>query len=91
MSILSLSNDKLCNRDDTNCQIELPKENSDSEIIAIIGRKADVEKASKMIKAIEKELVSIVEEEVKIEVKLHQALIGAGGKRVKELQVSFLL
>ena len=42
-----------------------------------------------MIKAIEKELVSIVEEEVKIEVKLHQALIGAGGKRVKELQVSF--
>ena len=42
-----------------------------------------------MIKAIEKELVSIVEEEVKIEVKLHQALIGAGGKRVKELQVFF--
>ena len=73
-------------RDETNCQIELPKENSDSEIIAIIGRKADVERASKMIKAIEKELVSIVEEVVKIEVKLHQALIGAGGKRVKELQ-----
>ena len=73
-------------RDETNCQIELPKENSDSEIIAIIGRKADVERASKMIKAIEKELVSIVEEEVRIETKLHQALIGAGGKRVKELQ-----
>ena len=64
----------------------MPKENSDSEIIAIIGRKADAEKARKMIRDIEKDLVTIVEEEIKIEVKLHQALIGSGGKRVKELQ-----
>ena len=73
-------------RQATNCQIELPKENTDSEIIAIIGRKEDAEKARKMIRDIEKELVTIVEDEVKIEVKLHQALIGSGGKRVKELQ-----
>ena len=73
-------------REETNCQIELPKENTDSEIIAIIGRKADAEKARKMIRDIEKELVQISELEVKIETKLHQALIGAGGKRVKELQ-----
>ena len=64
----------------------MPKENTDSEIIAIIGKKADAEKARKMIRDIEKELVQISELEVKIETKLHQALIGAGGKRVKELQ-----
>ena len=78
-------------REATNCQIELPKEDTDSEIIAIIGRKQDAEKARKMIREIEKELVQIVEDEVKIETKLHQALIGAGGKRVKELQGKVIL
>ena len=41
-------------REATNCQIELPKQDSDSEIITIIGRKADAEKARKMIRNIEK-------------------------------------
>ena len=41
-------------RKETNCQIELPKENTDSEIITIIGRKADAEKARKEIRKIEK-------------------------------------
>ena len=74
-------------REETNCQIELPKENTDSENIAIIGRKADAEKARKMILDIEKELVQILELEVKIENKLHPALIGAlRYMPVKELQ-----
>lgn len=73
-------------RKETNCQIELPKEGDDSEIISIIGRKENAEKARKMIRNIEKELVQIEEETVVIETKLHQALIGAGGKGVKELQ-----
>jgi len=73
-------------RDETNCQIELPKQDSDSEIITIIGRKADAEKARKELRKIEKEHVEIEETTVKIETKLHQALIGAGGKGVKKLQ-----
>lgn len=73
-------------REATNCQIELPKEDTDSEIITIIGRKADCEKAQKEIRKIEKELGEIEETTVKIESKLHQALIGAGGKQVKKLQ-----
>lgn len=73
-------------REATNCQIELPKEDTDSEIITIIGRKADCEKAQREIRKIEKELGEIEETTVKIESKLHQALIGAGGKGVKKLQ-----
>lgn len=73
-------------RQETGCQIELPKEDTDSEIITIIGRKEDCEKARKEIRKIEKELGEIEEITVKIEIKLHQALIGAGGKSVKKLQ-----
>jgi len=73
-------------RDETSCQIELPKQDSDSEIITIIGRKADAERARKEIRKIEKDLVNIEEIQVKVETKLHQALIGAGGKAVKKLQ-----
>ena len=64
----------------------MPKENTGSKIIAIIGRKSDAEKAEKMIHDIGKELVENLELEVKIETCLHQALIGVDGKRVKELQ-----
>lgn len=73
-------------RKEFNCQIELPKENTDSEIITIIGRKDDAEKARKEIRKIEKDLGEIEEMQVKVETKLHQALIGAGGKGVKKLQ-----
>ncbi|CAG5097692.1 Oidioi.mRNA.OKI2018_I69.XSR.g15189.t1.cds [Oikopleura dioica] len=75
-------------REATNCQIELPKEDTDSEIITIIGRKADCEKAQREIRKIEKELGEIEEITVKIETKLHQALIGAGGKGVKNFKVT---
>ena len=44
-------------REDTDTKIELPSEASDSDVIAIIGRKENVFKARARILAIEKEMV----------------------------------
>lgn len=44
-------------REETNTQIELPTENSENEVIKITGRKEDCEKARKMIRKIESEMV----------------------------------
>lgn len=46
-------------REDTDTKIELPQENSDSDVIRIIGRKENVQKARARILAIEKDMVSI--------------------------------
>jgi polyribonucleotide nucleotidyltransferase len=45
-------------RDETDTRIDLPSENNASDVIAITGRKENVEKARKMIEDIQKELVS---------------------------------
>ena len=64
----------------------MPKENTDSEIITIIGKKADAEKARNMIHDIEKQLQNY-ELKVKIESELHPGLVGNDdGLRVKKLQ-----
>ena len=45
-------------REETDTKIELPGEKSDSDVIVIIGRKENVQKARARIEAIEKEMVS---------------------------------
>ncbi|XP_076803941.1 vigilin-like isoform X2 [Clavelina lepadiformis] len=72
-------------REETNTQIELPTENSDSEVITIIGKKADCEKARKLIREIEREQANIVEESLSIESKLHNSLIGAKGRLIRSV------
>lgn len=72
-------------REDTGTQIELPTENSDNDIITIIGKKADCEKARDLIRAIEKEQADIVEEYVTIAAKHHNSLIGAKGKLIRSI------
>ena len=44
-------------REETDTKIDLPRENSDSDVITITGKKENVEKAKNMIEAIQKELV----------------------------------
>jgi len=72
-------------REETGTQIELPTENSDNDIISIIGRKADCEKARDLIRAIEKEQADIVEEYVTIPSKHHNSLIGAKGRLIRSI------
>ena len=47
-------------RDETDTKIDFPRENSDSDVITITGRKENVEKAKSMIEAIEKETVHVL-------------------------------
>uniref|UniRef100_A0A672ZS72 Vigilin n=1 Tax=Sphaeramia orbicularis TaxID=375764 RepID=A0A672ZS72_9TELE len=70
---------------ETNTKIDLPAENSNSEMIVITGKKANCEAARNRILAIQKELANITEIEVSIPSKLHNSLIGSKGRLVRSI------
>ncbi|KAK2907479.1 high density lipoprotein binding protein a isoform X1 [Channa argus] len=72
-------------REETNTKIDLPAENSNSEMIVITGKKANCEAARNRILAIQKELANIVEIEISIPSKLHNSLIGSKGRLVRSI------
>uniref|UniRef100_A0A3B3ZCV3 Vigilin n=1 Tax=Periophthalmus magnuspinnatus TaxID=409849 RepID=A0A3B3ZCV3_9GOBI len=72
-------------REETNTKIDLPAENSNSEMIIITGKKANCEAARNRILAIQKELANIAEIEVSIPSKLHISLIGSKGRLVRSI------
>ncbi|KAK1168684.1 vigilin-like [Acipenser oxyrinchus oxyrinchus] len=72
-------------REETNTKIDLPAENSNSEVIVITGKKANCEAARNRILAIQKELANIIELEVSIPSKLHNSLIGSKGRFVRSI------
>lgn len=72
-------------REETNTKIDLPAENSNSEMIVITGKKANCEAARTRILAIQKELANITEVDVSIPSKLHNSLIGSKGRLVRSI------
>uniref|UniRef100_A0A8C1JSZ6 Vigilin n=1 Tax=Cyprinus carpio TaxID=7962 RepID=A0A8C1JSZ6_CYPCA len=70
-------------REETNTKIDLPAENSNSEMIIITGKKANCEAAKNRILAIQKELVRGLF--VSIPSKLHNSLIGSKGRFVRSI------
>jgi len=72
-------------REETNTKIDLPAENSNSEMIVITGKKPNCEAARIRILAIQKELANITEMEVSIPSKLHNSLIGSKGRFVRSI------
>uniref|UniRef100_A0A7N8XQ66 Vigilin n=1 Tax=Mastacembelus armatus TaxID=205130 RepID=A0A7N8XQ66_9TELE len=72
-------------REETNTKIDLPTENSNSEMIVITGKKSNCEAARDRILAIERELANIKEAEVTIPAKLHNSLIGSKGCLVRSI------
>ncbi|TRZ03789.1 hypothetical protein DNTS_014458 [Danionella cerebrum] len=72
-------------REETNTKIDLPMENSNSEVIVITGKKSSCEAARERILAIEKELNNQTEAEVCIPAKLHNSLIGSKGSQVRSI------
>ncbi|XP_007253716.3 high density lipoprotein binding protein a isoform X2 [Astyanax mexicanus] len=72
-------------REETNTKIDLPAENSNSEMIIITGKKVNCEAARNRILAIQKELANITEVEVSIPSKLHNSLIGSKGRFVRSI------
>uniref|UniRef100_A0ACB8EWQ4 Uncharacterized protein n=1 Tax=Sphaerodactylus townsendi TaxID=933632 RepID=A0ACB8EWQ4_9SAUR len=72
-------------REETNTKIDLPTENSNSEVILITGKKANCEGARDRILAIQRDLANIKEVDVSIPSKLHNSLIGAKGRLVRSI------
>ncbi|CAH2246748.1 vigilin [Pelobates cultripes] len=72
-------------REECNTKIDLPAENSNSEMIVITGKKPNCEAARDRILAIQKELANISELEVSIPSKLHNSLIGAKGRFIRSI------
>uniref|UniRef100_A0A8C2A4K1 Vigilin n=1 Tax=Cyprinus carpio TaxID=7962 RepID=A0A8C2A4K1_CYPCA len=72
-------------REETNTKIDLPMENSNSEMIVITGKKSSCEAARDRILAIQKELANLKEAEVSIPAKLHNSLIGSKGSLVRSV------
>ncbi|XP_060078333.1 vigilin-like [Ylistrum balloti] len=72
-------------REDTNTKIDLPSEDSESDVILITGKKADVEAARAQIEAIQKDLANIKEAVVTIPHKLHNSIIGAKGRLIRAI------
>jgi len=72
-------------RQETNTKIDLPESGSDSDMITITGKKADVEKARDEIQKIQAEKANVVSIEVKIPAKIHNTIIGAGGKIIQSI------
>ncbi|KAM8882459.1 vigilin [Synchiropus picturatus] len=72
-------------REETNTKIDLPTENSNSEMIIITGKKSNCEAARERILTIQRELANIKEAEVNIPAKLHNSLIGSKGCLVRSV------
>ncbi|XP_005104751.1 vigilin [Aplysia californica] len=72
-------------REETDTKIDLPSESSDSDVITITGKKANVEKAQAKIEAIQKEMGNIKEAIIEIPQKLHNSLIGTKGRFIRSV------
>ncbi|XP_055958186.1 vigilin [Patella vulgata] len=72
-------------RDETDTKIDLPSENSDSDVILITGKRENVENAKSQIEVIQKELANIKEVTVEIPSNLHNSIIGAKGRLIRAI------
>lgn len=72
-------------RDETNTRIDLPDSSADSDTIIITGKKKDVDNAAEMIREIQSQMANIVSKDITIPAKIHNTVIGAGGKLIQSI------
>jgi len=72
-------------RDETDTKIDLPDSGSDSDMITITGKKENVNKAVSQVQQIQSEMANITTKEIKIPAKIHNTVIGAGGKLIQSI------
>jgi len=72
-------------RDETNTKIDLPDSNAESDTITITGKKEDVNKAADKIREIQSQMANIVSKDISIPAKIHNTVIGAGGKLIQSI------
>lgn len=73
-------------RDDTQTRIDIPSNDSESNVIVITGKQENVIKARKLIEDKIRELVSIKEDHVEIPHQFHTGLIGKHGANIKQIR-----
>jgi len=72
-------------RDETDTKIDLPDSGSDSDMITITGKKENVTKAVDQVKQIQSEMADITTKELTIPAKIHNTVIGKGGKLIQSI------
>lgn len=72
-------------RDETDTKIDLPSEASDSDVITITGKKANVEAARIQLENIQFTQGNITEVPVEIPSEFHSSMIGAKGRLMKSI------
>jgi len=72
-------------RDETDTKIDLPDSGSESDMITITGREANVKKAADKIQEIQSQMANIVSQDISIPAKIHNTVIGAGGKLIQSI------
>jgi len=72
-------------RDETNTRIDLPDSSADSDTIIITGKKEDVNMAADKIRDIQSQMANIVSKDISIPAKIHNTVIGAGGKLIQSI------
>merc|ERR1712018_851828 len=72
-------------RKTTDTKVDLPESGSDSDVITITGKKENVEKAQSKITSIQAEMANVVSVDVNIPSKIHNMMIGAGGKLIQSI------
>merc|ERR1719431_665107 len=72
-------------RDETDTKIDLPERGSDSDMITITGKKENVNKAVTQVQQIQSEMANITTKEINIPAKIHNTVIGAGGKLIQSI------
>jgi len=72
-------------RDETDTKIDLPDSGSDSDMITITGKKENVTKAVEQVKQIQSEMADITTKELNIPAKIHNTVIGKGGKLIQSI------
>ena len=72
-------------RKETDTKIDLPESGNDSDVILITGKKENVEKAQAKIVQIQAEMANVVSADVNIPSKIHNTMIGAGGKLIQSI------
>ncbi|KRT83784.1 K Homology domain containing protein, partial [Oryctes borbonicus] len=72
-------------REETQTKIDLPAEVDKNDVITITGKKENVEEAREKIRKIQDELETIVTEEITIDPKFYNSLIGTKGKLIHSI------
>jgi len=75
--------------DETSTRLRFPDEDSDSNVIVIVGKQKNCETARDMLMKIQGDLANIVQEDLDIDARFHAAIIGPKGRVISAIMHEF--